>query len=89
MQLYWHGAEQEWVGAVLRAVTNSHVSGEPLQRRARQAGSPEGVWATLRRWRRRTRERDELARLSAHDLHDLGISKAEVWAEAGKWFWQE
>jgi uncharacterized protein YjiS (DUF1127 family) len=89
MQLYWHGAEQEWVPAALSAVTNSHASGEPILRRTWRAGWLARMWTTLRRWRRRAWERDELAQLSAHDLHDLGISKAEVWAEGRKWFWQE
>jgi uncharacterized protein YjiS (DUF1127 family) len=45
--------------------------------------------ALLRLWRRRIRERDQLARLSERDLHDLGLSRGAVYAELRKPFWRE
>ena len=39
-------------------------------------------------WRRRTRERRELASLDQRSLRDLGISPSEVQWEANKPFWQ-
>jgi uncharacterized protein YjiS (DUF1127 family) len=35
-------------------------------------------------WRRRARERDELARMSDGELHDIGVTSAERWAEINK-----
>jgi uncharacterized protein YjiS (DUF1127 family) len=45
--------------------------------------------AVLRVWRQRARERDQLARLSERDLHDLGLSRGTVYAELRKPFWRE
>ncbi len=45
--------------------------------------------ALLRQWRRRIRERDQLARLGERDLHDLGLSRGTVYAELRKPFWRE
>ncbi len=45
--------------------------------------------ALLRQWRRRIRERDQLARLEERDLHDLGLSRGTVYAELRKPFWRE
>jgi uncharacterized protein YjiS (DUF1127 family) len=44
--------------------------------------------ALLRRWRRRIEERDQLAKLGERDLHDLGLSRAAVYAELRKPFWR-
>jgi uncharacterized protein YjiS (DUF1127 family) len=43
---------------------------------------------TLRVWRRRVRERRALANLSAHDLHDLGLSQSDALSELAKPFWR-
>jgi uncharacterized protein YjiS (DUF1127 family) len=43
---------------------------------------------TLRAWRQRTRERDELAQMSDGELHDIGLSRAAVFTELHKPFWQ-
>jgi uncharacterized protein YjiS (DUF1127 family) len=43
--------------------------------------------AQLRLWRRRARERNQLARLSERDLHDIGMSRGTVYAELQKPFW--
>ena len=44
--------------------------------------------AQLRLWRRRARERNQLARLSERDLHDIGMSRGTVYAELQKPFWR-
>jgi uncharacterized protein YjiS (DUF1127 family) len=44
--------------------------------------------ATLRVWGRRVRERRALARLSAYDLHDIGLSQSDVYSELAKPFWR-
>jgi uncharacterized protein YjiS (DUF1127 family) len=38
-------------------------------------------------WRRRARERAELARMSEAELHDIGITSADRWVEINKPFW--
>jgi uncharacterized protein YjiS (DUF1127 family) len=42
----------------------------------------------LRTWRRRARERAELARMSQAELHDIGVSSADHWTETHKPFWK-
>lgn len=42
----------------------------------------------LEEWRRRDRDRAELARLSEAELHDIGVTSAERWAEISKPFWR-
>ena len=49
---------------------------------------PRSVRAVIRRWVARSRERRELGELEDHVLADIGISRAEAWREARKWFWQ-
>jgi uncharacterized protein YjiS (DUF1127 family) len=44
--------------------------------------------AVLRLWRRRARERNQLARLSERDLSDIGLSRGTVYAELQKPFWR-
>lgn len=46
------------------------------------------VVAQLRLWRRRARERSQLAQLSERDLHDIGMSRGTVYAELQKPFWR-
>lgn len=46
------------------------------------------VLAQLGLWRRRARERNQLARLSERDLHDIGMSRGTVYAELQKPFWR-
>jgi uncharacterized protein YjiS (DUF1127 family) len=43
----------------------------------------------LRTWRQRERERAELARMSQHELHDIGVSSSEHWTEISKPFWRK
>ena len=42
----------------------------------------------MRLWRRRDRERDQLARMSEAELHDIGVTPAERWAEISKPCWR-
>ena len=42
-----------------------------------------------RSWRRRARERGELARMSDGELHDIGITAADRWAEMNKPWWRD
>ena len=43
----------------------------------------------LRRWRRRVRERRELAQLTDRELHDFGISRSDAITEWRKPFWRD
>ncbi len=47
------------------------------------------VLALAGSWYRRARQRRQLADLSDRQLADIGISRAEACAEAGKPFWQQ
>ena len=49
----------------------------------------QSVIETLRVWRRRMRERDQLARLDDRMLSDIGMSRAEAEFLASKPFWRE
>jgi uncharacterized protein YjiS (DUF1127 family) len=50
-------------------------------------GMLERLSATLALWRKRSRERAELAMLQARDARDLGITVASIQFEANKPFW--
>ena len=54
----------------------------------RQPGLLERLAATLRHWERRSRERQELARLSDRELRDMRASSADVWHEIRQPFWR-
>lgn len=45
--------------------------------------------ATLREWRRRTRERGELAQLDDRMLKDIGLTRADAEFLTNKPFWRE
>ena len=47
------------------------------------------VLATLRNWWRRSRERDQLARLDERMLRDIGVTPGDVWHEINKPFWRQ
>ena len=54
-----------------------------------QARTPRaGFLETLRLWRRRVRERGELARLDDRMLHDLALTPSQVAFEVQKPFWR-
>jgi uncharacterized protein YjiS (DUF1127 family) len=42
----------------------------------------------LQVWRQRDRERSELARMTDAELHDIGVTSAERWAEISKPCWR-
>jgi uncharacterized protein YjiS (DUF1127 family) len=44
--------------------------------------------ALFAEWRRRTRSRQALARLGAHDLRDIGLTPGDRWSECMKPFWR-
>jgi uncharacterized protein YjiS (DUF1127 family) len=46
-------------------------------------------YSTLRLWRRRLRERDQLGRLDDRMLKDIGITRAEALHLSDKPFWRE
>ena len=53
------------------------------------AGTYTAFSKVLNTWRRRSRERQELASLDRRTLRDLGLSSSEVNFEANKPFWRE
>lgn len=53
-----------------------------------KAGLLPRLAATLRLWRRRLRERRELALLDPRDLRDIGVASADVWHEIRQPFWR-
>jgi len=61
------------------------INSQPSRRSSRLVAR---LRATLRQWRRRIEERDELARLDERSLHDIGLSRASVYAELRKPFWR-
>lgn len=54
----------------------------------RFAGLLQSMLAMRAAWRQRSRTRRHLALLDARELADLGLTRTEQRAEAGKWFWQ-
>jgi len=46
-------------------------------------------FATIRKWRRRTHERAELAALDDRMLKDIGLSRADAEFLSNKPFWRE
>ena len=51
-----------------------------------------GIWTnlgeTLRIWRQRYQARQELARLTDRDLHDVGLSWCDIASDVEKPFWR-
>lgn len=62
---------------VSSSMTNNHVPGV-LER----------LGGSLQLWRERYRARQELARWSERDLHDLGLSRGDIAHEIDKPFWR-
>jgi uncharacterized protein YjiS (DUF1127 family) len=52
----------------------------------------QGIWThlgeTLHTWRQRYQARQELARLTDLDLHDVGLSWSDIASELEKPFWR-
>jgi uncharacterized protein YjiS (DUF1127 family) len=66
--------------------------GAPDHRRAALDALSEAtgwVFATLREWRRRSRDRAQLARLDDRMLRDIGLTHADAEFLANKPFWKE
>ena len=67
-------------------LTISHLSRrKPMPR----GGAFSRLWALVRLWRRRTRERNELIGLDPRALRDIGVFASDAEREAAKWFWRE
>ena len=67
-----------------------------LERRTQPPAAPARIWVALvgavglvREWRRRARSRAELAALDDRTLRDLGLTRADLWAEIDKPFWRK
>ena len=60
----------------------------PTPAKPRFAGLLQSILAMRVVWRQRSRTRQHLALLDARELADLGLTRAQQRAEAGKWFWQ-
>jgi uncharacterized protein YjiS (DUF1127 family) len=64
----------------------------PLDRADRALAGPTSTWRsaleTLHVWRRRARERAELARFSERELRDIGLSASDAQREVDKPFWR-
>jgi len=62
----------------------------PHHRKRRAAGALVGrFFATLRQWRRRARDRADLARLDDRMFRDIGITRADAEFLINKPFWRE
>lgn len=69
----------------------------PIARRRRAAAAAldllreaaEWIFAILREWRRRSRERDQLARFDERMLLDIGLTRADAEFMVNKPFWRE
>ena len=49
----------------------------------------QSFFATLRLWRRRMREREQLSRMDDRMLADIGITRADAASLSNKPFWRE
>jgi uncharacterized protein YjiS (DUF1127 family) len=47
------------------------------------------ILAMLQKWRRRSRQRTELARLDERMLREIGVTPGDVWREINKPFWRQ
>ncbi len=69
----------------------SRIAPQKVRRRAmpllRQALNR--IFAALQEWRRRGRDRAELARFDERMLSDIGITRADLWREINKPFWRK
>jgi uncharacterized protein YjiS (DUF1127 family) len=83
------------MGSPLVAVDERKIAQEALMRIAlphfafERSQARLAPWrGELQSWRRRARERDELARMSDGDLRDIGVTSAERWTEVNKPCWR-
>jgi uncharacterized protein YjiS (DUF1127 family) len=47
------------------------------------------AWQKVRRWRQLARQRRQLAMLSDATLKDIGFSRADIWTESRRPFWDD
>lgn len=47
------------------------------------------AWQKVRRWRQLARQRRQLAMLSDATLKDIGLSRADIWTESHRPFWDD
>ena len=74
---------------VHQSLTNCQAPSFPARRAApQQPGLAALLATTLRQWRRRARERQELSRLDERELRDMHASSADVWREVRQPFWR-
>jgi len=57
-------------------------------RHAALADVADRLLATLREWRRRSRERHQLARFDDRMLRDIGLTRVDAYHEINKPFWR-
>ena len=69
--------------ACSQAVARRHTALDDL------SDAAQSFLSILRTWRRRLRERDQLARLDDRMLSDIGLSRGEAEYLANKPFWRE
>ena len=77
-------------GLMHQRLTNYQPS--PVTEQARVAphgGFLSHLLGTVSLWYRRAHERQELAQLSERDLHDLGLSRGDIFDELSKPFWRD
>jgi uncharacterized protein YjiS (DUF1127 family) len=74
---------------VHRPLTNSHPLPSLSTLRVAALSLIQGAGDLAATWRRRARERTQLARLSDHDLHDIGLNRVDVYRETSKPFWRD
>ena len=67
-----------------------HDAADAQRRQALEALSDAAHWvfATLGEWRRRLRERDQLAQLDHRMLRDIGLTRADAHLLVSKPFWR-
>jgi uncharacterized protein YjiS (DUF1127 family) len=70
-----------------QSLTNSQLSSWPARLRP-SGGLLARFAAMVRLWRRRSRERAALARLSDRELADFGATSADVYRELSSPFWR-
>lgn len=68
-------------------VGGARRAGSRRARHARRSISG-GIVATLREWRRRARDRGQLARLDDRMLRDIGLTRADAEFLSNKPFWR-
>jgi uncharacterized protein YjiS (DUF1127 family) len=63
-------------------IAQRHLTNDPLSAIVLR------VVATITLWQRRMRQRGQLARLSDHELRDIGLARPLQYSEVRKHFWQ-